>query len=236
MDKRLIVALDFDDMEKVRQLTEVLGDTVSYYKVGMQLYYSVGAEAVKYLRSQGKDVFLDLKLHDIPNTVVKSACVQTRLGVSMINVHASGGRNMLAEAAQKVRKTAAELKIPRPKLIAVTILTSMDNEEWAYLRYGISIEEQVINLAKLSKDCGLDGVVASPQEAKAIRTACGDDFLIVTPGIRPLGSSLNDQSRISTPETALAAGATHLVVGRPITEAADPKAAALNILREMEGV
>jgi orotidine-5'-phosphate decarboxylase len=201
----------------------------------MELYYSVGKEAVEYLKRQGKEVFLDLKLHDIPNTVVKSACIETRFGVSMINFHAAGGRKMLAEAAKEVKKTAAELKIPCPKLIAVTVLTSMDSEEWAYLKYGISIEEQVINLAKLSKESGLDGVVASPKEALAIRAACGSEFLIVTPGIRPLGSSLNDQIRISTPQAALKAGATHLVVGRPITDAPDPRAAALDIIREMEG-
>jgi orotidine-5'-phosphate decarboxylase len=212
-----------------------LGDAVDYYKVGMQLYYSAGIDAVKYLQNQGKKVFLDLKLHDIPNTVVQSACVQTRLGVAMFNVHAIGGRQMLTETAQAVKKTAAELNIPCPKLIAVTVLTSMNETEWSYLKYGLSIKDQVVNLAKLTKECGLDGVVASPEEAESVRAACGNDFLIVTPGIRPQGSEVNDQSRISTPQAALKRGADYLVVGRPITAAPDPKAAAVAILREMEG-
>jgi orotidine-5'-phosphate decarboxylase len=233
--KNLIVALDFDNMEKVRQLTEVLGDAVNYYKVGLELYYSVGNYALEYFRSQGKEVFLDLKLHDIPNTVVQSARVQTRLGVSMLNVHAIGGRQMLTETAKEVKKTAAELKIKSPKLIAVTVLTSMNDTEWSDLKYSISIEKQVVNLAKLAQECGLDGAVASPREAQAIRVACGNDFLIVTPGIRPLGSAADDQSRIATPQAALKSGANYLVVGRPITGASDPQAAAWSILREMEG-
>lgn len=232
-NNRLIVALDVDTMAEVRQLVETLGDSVSYYKVGMQLFYSVGMECLTYLRKQRKDIFLDLKMHDIPNTVAQGAASLTRLGVAMINVQASGGLGMMRAAAEKVTETASALNIPRPKLIAVTVLTSMDNTEWALLRNAASIPGQVVHLAKLAKEAGLDGVVASPQEAELIRKACGDNFAIVTPGVRPLGAALNDQSRVATPADALKAGAHYLVVGRPITKAQDPRAAALAILDEM---
>ncbi|WP_281253734.1 Orotidine 5'-phosphate decarboxylase [Sporomusa silvacetica DSM 10669] len=230
---RLIVALDFASMAEVRELVESLGDAVSYYKVGMQLFYGVGMECLTYLREKGKDVFLDLKMHDIPNTVAQGAASLTRLGVAMINVQASGGPAMMRAAAEQVAETAASLNIPRPKLIAVTVLTSMNDTEWAALRSATSISEQVVHLAKLAQDAGLDGVVASPQEAEQIRKVCGEDFAIVTPGVRPQGSALNDQSRVATPVDALQAGAHYLVIGRPITKAENPRAAALSILEEM---
>ncbi|HML35312.1 orotidine-5'-phosphate decarboxylase [Sporomusa sphaeroides] len=230
---RLIVALDVASMADVRQLVETLGDAVSYYKVGMQLFYSVGMECLTYLREQGKDVFLDLKMHDIPNTVAQGAASLTRLGVAMINVHASGGQAMMQAAAEKVAETAKTLNIPRPKLIAVTILTSMNDAEWASLRNTASIPDQVVHLAKMAQAAGMDGVVASPQEAELIRAACGKNFAIITPGVRPHGAAVNDQSRIATPAAALQAGAHYLVVGRPITAAPDPRAAALAILEEM---
>lgn len=230
---RLIVALDVASMADVRQLVETLGDAVSYYKVGMQLFYSEGMECLTYLREQGKDVFLDLKMHDIPNTVAQGAASLTRLGVAMINVHASGGQAMMQAAAEKVAETAKTLNIPRPKLIAVTILTSMNDAEWASLRNTASIPDQVVHLAKMAQAAGMDGVVASPQEAELIRAACGKNFAIITPGVRPHGAAVNDQSRIATPAAALQAGAHYLVVGRPITAAPDPRAAALAILEEM---
>lgn len=230
---RLIVALDVASMADVRQLVETLSDAVSYYKVGMQLFYSVGMECLTYLREQDKDVFLDLKMHDIPNTVAQGAASLTRLGVAMINVHASGGQAMMQAAAEKVAETAKTLNIPRPKLIAVTILTSMNDAEWASLRNTASIPDQVVHLAKMAQAAGMDGVVASPQEAELIRAACGKNFAIITPGVRPHGTAVNDQSRIATPAAALQAGAHYLVVGRPITAAPDPRAAALAILEEM---
>lgn len=230
---RLIVALDVATMAEVRQLVETLGDAVSYYKVGMQLFYSEGMECLTYLREQGKEVFLDLKMHDIPNTVAQGAASLTRLGVAMINVQASGGAAMMRAAAETVAQTANSLNIPRPKLIAVTVLTSMNDAEWVSLRNAASISDQVVHLAKMAKEAGLDGVVASPQEAELIRAACGNDFAIVTPGIRPQGAALNDQSRVATPAEALKAGAHYLVVGRPITAAQNPRAAAQAILEEM---
>ncbi len=230
---RLIVALDVATMAEVRHLVETLGDAVTYYKVGMQLFYSVGMDCLHYLQAQGKEVFLDLKMHDIPNTVAQGAASLTRLGVAMINVQAAGGPAMMRAAADKVAETAKHLNIPRPRLIAVTVLTSMDAAEWATLRNAATIPDQVVHLAKMAQEAGLDGVVASPQEAGLIRAACGSDFAIVTPGVRPQGAALNDQSRVATPAEALKAGAHYLVVGRPITAAQQPRAAALAILEEM---
>ncbi|SHJ73230.1 orotidine-5'-phosphate decarboxylase [Propionispora hippei DSM 15287] len=235
-DKRLIVALDVPNMNQVRNLVEKLGDSVSYYKVGMELYYSTGREVIAYLRSLNKDVFLDLKLHDIPNTVAQSLGVLTELGASMLNIHASGGLAMMKAASQAVANKAAQLEVSRPALIAVTVLTSIDAADWANLRHDMSIKEHVVHLAKLAQSAGIDGVVASPQEAEAIRAACGERFIIVTPGVRPQGAAINDQSRIATPREALKQGAHHLVIGRPITAAADPRTAALEICKEMEAV
>lgn len=235
-DHRLIVALDFHNMDKVKALVTELGDSVIYYKVGMELFYSVGTEVIAYLREQKKEIFLDLKLHDIPNTTAQGLASLMKLGITMLNVHATGGYTMMKTAVKKLEKQAYTLNTPRPKLIAVTILTSMNETDWQGLGQTMKIQEQVVRLAKLTKEAGLDGVVASPREAALIRQACGDDFLIVTPGVRPVGAAVNDQSRIATPASALENGASHLVVGRPITAAADPKAAAQKIIAEMERI
>lgn len=235
-DDRLIVALDFSTLEEEKKLVLELGESVSYYKVGMELYYAAGNEAIKFLKEQGKHVFLDLKLQDIPNTVAKSLSVLAALGTDMLNVHAVGGAKMMAEAAKAVKETAAKMNRTAPKLIAVTVLTSMDEEQWADLSYQKVIAEQVVSLALLAKKSGLDGVVASPQEAGAIRKACGQDFLIVTPGVRPAGVALNDQSRVATPAGAFTNGSSHIVVGRPITQAEDKVAAAKAIVAEIRGV
>ena len=235
-DKRLIAALDFHTMEDVQSFVQELGDSVSYYKVGMELFYSVGGEVVTYLKKQGKDVFLDLKLHDIPNTVASGLCSLMHLGADILNVHASGGYTMMKTAMDRIKTEADARGIERPKVIAITILTSINETDWQGLGQSVTIKEQVVRLAKLAKQAGLDGVVASPQEAAAIREACGPDFMIVTPGVRPAGSAINDQSRIATPAAALASGATQLVIGRPIRMAKQPKAAAEAIIKEMETV
>ncbi|ORU00766.1 Orotidine 5'-phosphate decarboxylase [Anaerovibrio sp. JC8] len=235
-DNRLIVALDYHKFDDVKELVETLGDSVSYYKVGMELFYSEGAKVISYLKEQGKNIFLDLKLHDIPNTVAEGLCSLMAQGADIMNVHASGGFTMMKKAAERVHKKAEEMGIPCPKLIAVTILTSINQDDWQGLGMQCEIREQVVRLAKLTKEAGLDGVVASPQEAAAIREACGPDFLIITPGVRPAGASIDDQSRIATPEAALKNGATHLVVGRPIRAALNPKLAAEAIIKEMERV
>lgn len=235
MKDRLIVALDYSSDEPVKQLVTSLDDSVSYYKVGMELYYSVGESIIHYLKEQQKNIFLDLKLYDIPNTVAKGLSALTRLGANMMNVHASGGSLMMQKAVEAVADEASRLSIARPQVIAVTILTSMNQEQWCQMGHTSEISDQVVRLALLAKESGMDGVVASPQEASAIRSVCGDDFLIVTPGVRPVGAAVNDQSRIATPSSALRQGSTHLVVGRPITAAPDGQAAAKAILEEMEG-
>ena len=235
-DNRLIVALDFHHIDDVKRLVNELGDSVSYYKVGMELFYSVGAEVVSFLKDNGKNIFLDLKLHDIPNTVAGGLCSLMNLGANILNIHAGGGYTMMKTAADRLKAEAELLKIERPKLIAVTVLTSINQEDWEDLGYQSQMKGQVVRLAKLAQKAGLDGVVASPQEAKALRESCGDDFLIITPGVRPAGAAINDQSRIATPAQALANGATHLVVGRPIIAAENPKEAALSIIKEMSTV
>ena len=235
-DDRLIVALDYSTLSEAKALVCELGESVSYYKVGMELYYSAGNEIIKFLKEQGKHVFLDLKLQDIPNTVARSMSVLTALGTDMLNLHAVGGAKMMAEAAKAVKETAAKMGKTAPKLIAVTVLTSMDDEQWAGLGYKKTIADQVVALALLTKEAGLDGVVASPQEAAAIRKACGPDFLIVTPGVRPAGAALNDQSRVATPSGAFKNGSSHIVVGRPITQAENKVTAAEAIVAEIRGV
>ena len=235
-DPRLIAALDFPTVEAAKKAVEEIGDAVAYYKVGMELYYAAGNDMIRFLKEHDKKVFLDLKLQDIPNTVASALKVEARLGVDMINVHAVGGKKMMEAAAKAVKETAEELGVERPKLIAVTILTSMDEEQFADLNYKNTIPEQVVALAKLAKAAGLDGVVASPKEAAAIREACGPDFLIMTPGVRPAGSALDDQSRVTTPAQAFANGSTHIVVGRPIMKAENRKQAAEAIVEEIKTI
>lgn len=237
-DDRLIVALDFHSMEEVKELVDRLGDSVSAYKVGMELYYSVGSESVKWLKEQGKKVFLDLKLHDIPNTVASGLCSLLDLGADMLNVHAGGGFTMMKTAADRLHAEAEKRGVPCPKLIAVTVLTSISQEEWDDFGFAqnVQIKSIAVRFAKLAQKAGLDGVVASPHETELIHEACGSDFLVVTPGVRPKGSSVGDQSRIATPAAALKAGASHLVVGRPIRQAVDPVKAANDIIKEMEQV
>ena len=235
-DNRLIAALDFHTIDDAKNLVTTLGDSVNFYKVGMELFYSVGADIVRWLKAQDKKIFLDLKLHDIPNTVAQGLCSLLELGADVMNIHASGGFTMMKTAADKLKLRADQLGVERPKLIAVTVLTSINDSDWQGLGYKNAINDQVVNLAKLAAKAGLDGVVASPREAKSIREACGNDFLIITPGIRPAGASVDDQSRIETPAAALKNGANYLVIGRPIRAANDPKAAALAIIEEMNTV
>jgi len=235
-DDRLIVALDFHTMDDVKNLVNELGDSVSFYKVGMELFYSVGAGVVEWLKSQDKKIFLDLKLHDIPNTVAGGLCSLMNLGANILNIHASGGFTMMKTAADRLKAEAEHKGIIRPKLIAITVLTSINQEEWSELGGRSELKSQAIILARLAQKAGLDGVVASPQEAKAIREACGSEFLIITPGIRPAGSSIDDQSRIATPAQAIKNGATHLVVGRPIRAADNPREAALSIIDEISSL
>lgn len=235
-DDRIITALDVSSLDDLKKLVETLGDSVSFYKVGMELFYSVGSDSVRYLKDQGKHVFLDLKVHDIPNTVGQSIRALTRLGADLMTLHGTGGRAMMEAAASAVQEEAARLNITRPKLLAVTILTSIDEEAWQEIGGKYDIAQSVKRLAKLAKEAGIDGTVSSPYEAKEIREMNGPDFLIVTPGIRPTFAVANDQKRFTTPSQALRDGASHLVIGRPITKAANPKEVAEKILAEIQGV
>ena len=234
-DDRLIVALDVDSFDKMKALVDELGDLISYYKVGMELYYSAGSDTIRYLKEHGKKVFLDLKLHDIPNTVGHSVASVTRLGVNLITIHAAGGRAMMQAAARYAKITADELGVERPKILAVTVLTSFDDQGWQEVGGHLPIQEHVLELGALAKSSGVDGVVASPKEAGSIREMAGkDDFLIVTPGIRPSFAQTDDQKRIATPSQAFKDGSSMLVIGRPITQAIDPCAAARLILKEIK--
>lgn len=235
-DERLIAALDVPTRGQVEQLVVCLGDSVSYYKVGMELFYALGGDIVAWLKEREKKVFLDLKLHDIPNTVGNGLCSLLRLRPDILNVHTAGGLRMMQTASEALHHAADQEGIPCPKLIGVTVLTSMDAEDWAGLGHTGTIADAVLRRAKLAQEAGLDGVVASPAETAEIRRVCGDDFLIVTPGIRPAGVSHDDQRRVMTPAGAIRAGASQIVVGRAIYAAENPHAAAEGILKEMEAV
>lgn len=232
---RLIVALDVSSKEQALELVDKLEDSVNYYKVGMQLYNSEGPDMVKELLNRGKKVFLDLKLHDIPNTVAQAGAVLTHLGVNIFNVHVAGGRLMMKEAVEKSKATALKLGIEPPIIIGVTVLTSINQGDFQKdLGYTCSIQDKVREWSQMAQEAGLDGVVASAEELPIIREVCGKDFLVITPGIRPSWAAANDQQRIVTPAEAIRGGASHIVVGRPITAHENPKEAALKILVEME--
>ena len=225
---RLIVALDVPDAAAARALVDRLAGRAGMFKIGSQLFTAAGPDFVRELVGRGEKVFLDLKYHDIPNTVASAVSGACQLGVSLVDVHALGGRAMLEAAVGALPTLGASL-------LAVTILTSHDQESLGQVGVGGGLGDSVRRLALLAKDAEADGVVASPQEVSLIREACGPDFLIVTPGIRSAGGKADDQARAATPAAALSAGADYLVVGRPITQAPDPAAAAAAILREMEG-
>ena len=233
---RLIVALDVDSIDRAVRLVDALAGQVTHFKIGSQLFTGFGPPAVEAVRKRGGEVFLDLKFHDIPNTVEGAAREAVRLGVFMFNVHASGGRTMMRAAAQGAAEAAHTLGAPRPLVIAVTVLTSLDRAALGgELRVASSVEGHVLHLCALAQEAGLDGNVASPNEIRAIRNALGRKWAIVTPGVRPAGEERQDQSRVATPRAATLAGADYLVVGRPITAAPDPGRAAAAILAEMRG-
>jgi orotidine-5'-phosphate decarboxylase len=233
MTNPVLVALDVPSARQALALADSLRGEVGGYKVGLQLFSAEGPDIVRALTMRGDRVFLDLKFHDIPNTVAGAVASAGRLGAWMMNVHACGGRPMMA-AAREAADRAEDSGGVRPLVIAVTVLTSMDAETLRTVSVERTPLEQVVHLAKLTQDAGLDGVVASPLETAAIRRACGPDFLIVTPGIRggSAGEAKNDQSRTMSPAEAAAAGASYLVVGRPITAADDPRQAARAIVAD----
>ncbi|MBI4367657.1 MAG: orotidine-5'-phosphate decarboxylase [Deltaproteobacteria bacterium] len=227
--RQLIIALDGASLVRAQALVEELQSEVVNFEVGMELFTACGPAAVQMIRDRGAHPFLDLKYHDIPSTVAKAVAAAARLGVMAVNVHAAGGSHMLKEVRAAVRHLGLGKKAP--KLIAVTVLTSM--ETMADIGIQFEVRSQVVHLAKLAKSCGMDGVLASPLEIQPIRQACGPDFLILTSGIRPIGSLPHDQRRIGGPAQAIRAGADYLVVGRPVTEARDPLQAVRGILEEM---
>jgi orotidine-5'-phosphate decarboxylase len=234
MKDRIIVALDTDSTGSALATVNALSGEVGMFKVGMELFPRGGPELLRRIREAGFDVFLDLKFHDIPNTVAGAAREATRLGVLMFNVHASGGRAMMRAAAEGATAAAKELGVRRPIVLAVTVLTSLDRAALSReLSVAASIESHVLHLTRLAAEAGLDGCVASPNEIAALRADRGPKWVIVTPGVRPAGSATGDQSRIATPRAAAGAGADYLVVGRPITAAPDPARAADAVLREM---
>ena len=222
---RVIVPLDFPDMLSAVGLAARLDPRKCAVKVGKELFTAAEAGLVRELVRRGFLVFLDLKFHDITNTVAQACAAATRMGVWMIDVHATGGPAMMRAARQAVNQAAAEMGRSAPLLIAVTVLTSLAAEDLVAVGMTGSIDEQVLRLARLAQGSGLDGVVCSAHEAATLRAACGRNFKLVPPGIRPAGAALNDQARVMTPEAAIAAGADYLVIGRPITGASDPLAA-----------
>jgi len=225
---QLIVALDVSSAAQAQKIVTALGESVTFYKVGMQLYTAEGPGIVRDLIRAGRRVFLDLKYHDIPNTVGAAVREAGKLGVSLLTVHGSGGSKMLRAATEAARESNPALKV-----IAVTVLTSMDQDELNEIMQG-NLEEQVVHVAGLALKAGCHGVVSSAREVRALRTRMGNDFLVITPGVRPAGAAHGDQARVVTPAEAIAAGSTHLVVGRPITAAPNPAREAEKIIQEIE--
>ncbi|RJQ54145.1 MAG: orotidine-5'-phosphate decarboxylase [Actinobacteria bacterium] len=233
IEDRIIIALDVATRDEVGRLCEALAGRVRMLKVGLQLFVSEGPPIVRDIQEAGFDVFLDLKLHDIPNQVARACAEVAGMGVSMVTVHASGGREMLQAAVESTRTAAAERGLSAPKIVGVTVLTSLDQRNLAELGVTRPLEEQVLELARLALDCGLDGIVASAREVRALREALGPDFVMVTPGVRPAWAGGDDQKRVMQPREAILAGASYLVVGRPVTGAPDPRSAVDSLLSEL---
>jgi len=232
---KLIVALDVETAQRARELVNILRDFVGMFKIGSQLFTAAGPEIVREVVKSGGRVFLDLKYHDIPHTVAAAGVAATRLGVSIFNVHAAGGGEMMQRTADAVSQVAATEGLDRPSVIAVTVLTSLDGAMLSKIGLHSTPEDQVRMLALLAEAGGMDGVVASPREVSLVRASVKKEpFLIVTPGIRPAGAALDDQKRLSTPAQAMKTGADYLVLGRPIIGAKDPALAAQQIAQEME--
>ncbi|MEW8337345.1 MAG: orotidine-5'-phosphate decarboxylase [Candidatus Thiodiazotropha sp.] len=227
-DSRVIVALDYPDQGKALALVERLDPSLCRLKVGKEMFTRLGPSFLELLRGRGFDLFLDLKFHDIPNTVAAACDAAADLGVWMINLHASGGRRMMETARERL-----EARTQRPLLVAVTILTSLTDEEIHEIGFAGDPADNVSRLARLTRQAGLDGVVCSPREAQMLRRDLADEFLLVTPGVRPRQAARDDQRRVMTPAEAIRAGSSYLVVGRPITGAADPVAALQSINQEI---
>lgn len=230
----VVVALDVATAAQALELVEKLRGLVGMFKIGKQLFTAAGPDIVRRIIDLGEDVFLDLKFHDIPNTVAGAAVAATRLGVKIFNLHASGGSAMMRAAAEATDAVASREGLQRPLILGVTVLTSLNQQSLHETGVAGSVEEQVIRLARLCAASGIDGVVASPREIMQIRQAITrPDFVVLVPGVRPAGAALNDQSRVMTPAEALQAGADYLVIGRPVTASDDPVLAVEKILKEI---
>jgi orotidine-5'-phosphate decarboxylase len=236
IEERIIIALDVPTFDEAIDLMDKLGDRARSLKVGSQLFTSVGPDIIREIKRRGKKLFLDLKFHDIPNTVARASEAAAELGVDIFNVHVSGGMEMMRDAAQTTKAKASELGIEKPVVLGVTILTSIDETMFqSVLGSCNSLKDQIVHMAKLAQSAGLDGVVASPQEIRLIREACGEDFVVLTPGVRPEWASSDDQKRTMTPVEAFKAGADYVVIGRPIYRAPEPADALERILKQLEG-
>ena len=236
MNEKLIVALDYAYENEARELVSQLDDAVSYYKVGLELFLNTRGSIIDYLKHCGKKVFLDLKFHDIPNTVAQAAAWAASFGVDMFTLHASGGAEMMRTSVDTVNDICDKLNVKMPQMVGVTILTSFDEEGIARVGYKDNIANTVLNLAKLCQESNMRGIVCSPHEVAEIKKVCGQDFLTVCPGIRPVWAAKCDQKRITTPSDAIKIGVDYMVVGRPITKANNPREAALKIVEEIGGV
>jgi orotidine-5'-phosphate decarboxylase len=235
MRERLVIALDIDSLDEAQKLVRLLTDEVGMFKIGKQLFTHAGPQAVRLIQELGGEIFLDLKFHDIPNTVAKAAIEATRMGVKMFNVHASGSLEMMRLTVKEVERVCRQEKRRKPIMLAVTVLTSLNQDDLKRVGVDGKVGDQVVRLALLTREAGMDGVVASPHEVADIRKACGRRFVIVTPGIRPADATRNDQQRVMTPAEAIRAGVDYIVVGRPILEAKNPVSAARSIVAQMEG-
>ena len=229
--ERLIIALDLESLSEAERVVDLLKEKISVFKIGLQLFTKEGPKAVEMVNRKGGKVFLDLKYHDIPNTVAKAAKEATRLGVFMFSIHTLGGNDMMKMCRDSVVETSMKEGIGRPSIIGITILTSIDQKTLNDLGIKETLKDEARHLSEKALRSGLDGVVASPEEVKSIRESCGRDFIIITPGIRPEGSQHNDQKRIMTPRDAVREGANFLVIGRPVLMAEDPLKAVEEILR-----
>lgn len=233
--EKIWVALDVGDLQSAKNLIKQLAPHIGVFKIGMQLFTAVGPKIIEFIKMEGGKIFLDMKFHDIPNTIAGATRSSIQLEVDFFNIHTSGGSEMMQSAVDIIKNEASKVNISPPKILGVTVLTSLNEEILKReLNIQISLEDQVVHLAKLAQKCGLDGVIASPHEAKSIRKACGKSFFIVTPGIRPVWAhDKGDQKRVTTPQEAIKLGANAFVIGRPITKAVNPINAAIKTLKEI---
>lgn len=234
MKPEMIVALDFDRADAAKKIVDMTGDAVTWFKVGLELFVADGRNIIEYLKKKDKKIFLDLKFHDIPNTVVSAVLASLQYETDMVNMHTQGGGEMMASVVERINEHCAKTNVKKPMLIGVTLLTSLDERymESMNIKFASS-KDYVLHLASLAKQSGLDGVVSSAKETPFIKSVVGKDFITVTPGIRPADASVDDQKRVVTPRDAKEMGTDYIVIGRPVTQAKDPARAALSILEEM---